>query len=62
MTLAINKTVISGTPRQNSINAMDIIRIMGSSERRPSASKMPNGKETTMPVTAITNVTNKPPH
>ena len=37
MTLAMNNTVISGTPRTNSINPIDSIRTNGISERRPSA-------------------------
>ena len=34
----------------------------GMSERRPSASRMPSGKDTTMPTVATTMVTRMPPH
>ncbi|MNT51073.1 hypothetical protein D3C72_1880230 [compost metagenome] len=34
----------------------------GMFERRPNASKMPNGKAPTIPTVAITNVSINPPH
>jgi hypothetical protein len=37
-------------------------RMIGSDERRPSASRMPSGSEQMMPVNEITNVTSSPPH
>jgi len=61
ITLAMNSTVTSGTPRHNSMKTMDAVRTTGSSERRPSASRMPSGSEITMPVTATTRVTSSPP-
>jgi hypothetical protein len=38
-----------------------IVRTMGNSERRPSASKTPSGSEKMMPVNEITSVTRSPP-
>ena len=61
ITLAMNSTVMSGTPRQSSTKAMQNHRIIGSFERRPSASRMPSGSEATMPVTDTTSVTSRPP-
>ena len=57
----MNSTVTSGTPRHNSMNAIDAERMTGSSDLRPSASRMPSGSENTMPVTATTSVTVSPP-
>ena len=62
MYVAKNNTVISGTPRQNSMKVIENVRTIGSLERRPSASRMPSGSEATMPVTATTSVTSRPPH
>ena len=62
ITLAMNSTVISGTPRTNSMNTVDTSRTVGMSERRPSASRMPSGSDTTMPTEATTMVTSTPPH
>ena len=62
MTLAMNSTVISGTPRTNSMKITEAIRTTGICERRPSASRMPSGSDTTMPTHATTMVTRMPPH
>ena len=56
-----NKTVINGTPRQNSINTVERIRATGISERRPNAKTIPKGNDATIPVTATTSVINNPP-
>ena len=45
ITLAMNSTVISGTPRTNSMKTVDTSRTVGIGERRPSASTMPSGSE-----------------
>ena len=44
------------------MKAIEKIRISGIDERRPSASAMPTGIDVTMPVTATTSVTSRPPH
>ena len=53
--------VISGTPRMTSMKVTHIARTTGMSERRPSANRMPSGKEATIPTPAITRVRNSPP-
>ena len=62
ITLAMNKTVTSGTPRTNSMKTTENRRTAGMRERRPSASRMPSGSEQTMPTEATTMVTSMPPH
>ena len=62
ITDAMNKTVISGTPRQNSINPMHIYLIIFNSDLRPIANKTPNGKQNIMAKIEIMNVNAKPPH
>src|SRR5262249_11466601 len=62
ITPAMNSTVISGTPRTNSMKIIDNIRTAGMCERLPSASSIPSGNETTMPTEATTMVTSTPPH
>ena len=57
----MNSTVINGTPRHSSMKATQRVRITGISERLPSASTMPNGREPTMPRIPITSVRNRPP-
>ena len=54
MTLAMNNTVINGTPRTNSMNTTLAARTAGNRERRPSARTTPSGKEKTIPTTVIT--------
>ena len=46
ITLAMNRMVISGTPRTTSMNMIERVRTTGSFDRRPSASRMPKGSET----------------
>ena len=58
----MNSTVISGTPRTNSMKPTDTQRTIGMLERRPSASTMPSGNEPAMPTVATTSVTSRPPH
>src|ERR1700716_131461 len=62
ITLAMNRTVISGTPRTISMNPTERNFTAGMRERRPSASRMPSGSETTMPTLATPTVTRMPPH
>ncbi|MCY1428993.1 hypothetical protein D9M71_448940 [compost metagenome] len=58
----MNRTVINGTPRQNSMKVTQTTRIAGIFERRPSASRMPSGKAPAIPTVAITRVSIRPPH
>ena len=58
----MNNTVITGTPRTNSMKVTETSLTTGSSERRPRASRMPSGSENTMPTVATTTVTRMPPH
>ena len=52
----MNSTVISGTPRTNSMKITENSRTAGILERRPSASTMPIGSEKTMPTEARTSM------
>ena len=52
---------ISGTPRTNSMNSTDAVLITGSSDWRPSASRMPNGMPSAIPTTAVNSVMWRPP-
>ena len=61
ITEAINKTVINGTPLQNSINATDEYLIAGSSDLLPKANIIPIGKQNNMAKIAIINVKESPP-
>ena len=45
MTLAMNSTVISGTPRTTSMKMTETSLTTGIFERRPSASRMPSGSD-----------------
>ena len=54
--------MISGTPRTNSMKITHSRWMIGSLERRPSASTIPIGSDSTMPTSAITRVSMKPPH
>ena len=49
----MNRTVINGTPRQNSIKIIDKLLIIGISERLPSANKIPKGREATMEIDTL---------
>lgn len=62
MVLAMKSTVMSGTPRQNSMKMTLNSLTSGSFERRPSARRIPSGRETTIPTIEMTNVTIMPPH
>ena len=57
----MNRIVISGTPRTNSMNHTDIQRAKGILERRPSARMTPIGNDIVMPTVATTSVTSIPP-
>src|SRR5438128_399578 len=61
ITLAMNSTVISGTPRTNSMKITENNFTAGIVERRPSASRIPIGSENTMPAHETTMVTSTPP-
>ena len=58
----MNSTVMSGTPRTNSMKITENSFTAGMVERRPSASRMPIGSENTMPTHETTIVTSTPPH
>ena len=62
MVFAMISTVISGTPRTNSMKITEASRTTGSFERRPSARSTPNGSENTMPTVATRSETRMPPH
>ena len=57
----MNSTVISGTPRTNSMKMTENSRTAGIFERRPSARITPSGSENTMPTADTTTVTRMPP-
>ena len=59
---ATNSRVISGTPRMNSMNPTENMRMMGSFDCLPKASNIPMGSENAMPVTPMTRVSMKPPN
>ena len=61
MVLAMNSTVMSGTPRTNSMKITENMRMIGSRDRRPSARMTPSGSENTMPTVETTMVTRMPP-
>jgi hypothetical protein len=58
----MNRTVISGTPRTNSMKITENSLTSGMFERRPSASTTPIGSENTMPMADTTTFTSMPPH
>ena len=62
ITLDMNRMVISGTPRQNSMNITESSLTIGIFVRRPSANMMPMGSDAAMPHNASTSVTRRPPH
>jgi hypothetical protein len=62
ITEAINRIVIRGVPRQNSMYVTDSALIIAISERLPKASKIPKGNAKTIPTKANANVRRKPPH
>jgi hypothetical protein len=59
---AINKMVISGKPRINSIYTTDKNLMTGIFDWRPNANNTPIGNEATIPAVATTIVNIKPPH
>ena len=59
---ATSSSVISGTPRMNSMKPTQIDLTKNMSERRPSASRMPSGSEKAMPVMPMTIDSMKPPN
>ena len=62
MKFAMNSTVISGTPRTNSMKITLAMRTIGRRDRRPSASRTPPGSENTMPTVETSRLTKTPPH
>ena len=62
MTEDMNNTVISGTPRQNSIKTTDADLAIGIEERLPRARIMPMGRAQNMPMVARIRVSIRPPH
>ena len=60
--MATKSRVISGTPRMVSMNTTDRMRTTGRRERRPSASTMPMGRDSTMPASPATTLSMKPPN
>tara|TARA_Y100001936_G_C15742098_1_gene491499 strand:- start:23 stop:310 length:288 start_codon:yes stop_codon:yes gene_type:complete len=57
----MNKTVIKGTPLQNSINPMQIYLIIGKSDLLPKARAIPIGKQNIKQKKDIINVKDRPP-
>ena len=60
ITDAINKTVIKGTPLQNSIKPIDEYLIIGKLDLLQSAKKIPRGKHNNIAKIAIINVKESP--
>tara|TARA_B100002051_G_scaffold225827_1_gene221312 strand:+ start:400 stop:654 length:255 start_codon:yes stop_codon:yes gene_type:complete len=58
----INKTVIRGTPLQNSIMPIDIYLIIGKSDLLPKDKNRPIGKQNIKQKKDTINVSDKPPH
>ena len=61
ITADINKTVIKGTPLQNSMKPIDIYLIKGNPDRLPSAKAIPIGKQKIKQKKEIIKVNDKPP-
>jgi ATP-dependent exoDNAse (exonuclease V) beta subunit len=59
--VAVKSMVMSGTPRMNSMKPTDRILTRGMSDRRPSASRIPIGREQTMAVMPMVSDSRKPP-
>jgi hypothetical protein len=62
ITEAINKTVIKGTPLQNSIKPIDEYLIIGAEDLLPKAKNIPIGKQNSKAKIEIINVRDNPPH
>ncbi len=59
----MNSTVISGTPRTNSMKIIEnTLAPAACSNAGRAPSRMPNGSDTTMPTADTTTVTSTPPH
>ena len=58
----MNKTVIRGTPLQNSINPTEIYLIVGKLDLLPNAKNIPTGKQKINQKTDTMKVKDKPPH
>tara|TARA_B100001115_G_scaffold93256_1_gene68548 strand:+ start:355 stop:615 length:261 start_codon:yes stop_codon:yes gene_type:complete len=58
----MNKTVIKGTPLQNSINPIEMYLIRGNPDLLPRAKAIPIGKQKIRQKKEIINVNDKPPH
>ena len=61
MTADINKTVINGTPLQNSMNPIEIYLMSGNSDLLPNAKAIPIGKQNIKQKKDIMKVRDKPP-
>ena len=57
----MNKTVIKGTPLQNSIKPIDMYLIRGNPDLLPSAKAIPIGKQKIKQKKEIINVSDNPP-
>ena len=57
----MNKTVISGTPLQNSINPTEIYLRVGNSDLLPKAKNIPTGKQKIKQKNETIKVNDKPP-
>jgi len=62
ITEAINKTVIKGTPLQNSIKPMEEYLVTGVEDLRPKAKNIPIGKQKIKAKIEMINVRESPPH
>ena len=62
ITDAINKTVIRGTPLQNSINPTAIYLVVGNGDLLANANTTPIGKQNIKQKKATMNVRDNPPH
>tara|TARA_X000001036_G_scaffold63838_1_gene54372 strand:+ start:643 stop:912 length:270 start_codon:yes stop_codon:yes gene_type:complete len=58
----MNKTVIKGTPLQNSINPTEKYLIVGRFDLLPKANNIPIGKQKIKQKNETINVNDKPPH
>jgi hypothetical protein len=62
ITADIKRTVINGTPLQNSINPRDEYFIVGKDDLRPKANIIPIGKQNIRQKNETIKVKDKPPH
>jgi hypothetical protein len=58
----MNKTVIRGTPLQNSIKPIEEYLITGAEDLLPKAKNIPTGKQNSKAKIEIINVRESPPH